>query len=174
MPRTVVVGVAMAGLLMSACGRDATVSDDGSSTSSSTSSSAVPVSSGDQGPITVVDVTAGTTTKVTLGIFSGLPDPTWTLTAEQSNQLSALLAGLRRADGVAPMGGLGYHGFTIVGVDGTFVAFQGIVSHTSDPAYLLVDPQRSAEQFLLDTGRSHLTSEEIAAVNETLAESGTS
>ncbi len=246
-------GVAMAGLLLSACGVDSSVSDEGSSTSSN----AVPVSSGPQGPITVeqllarsadtpiavrgrlystdgvvrlcgaisaarppacgdpsvelvgldlasvdgtttldgvtwkedvvlnlaragdgrftaVDVTAGTRTEVTLGIFSGMPDPTWTLTAEQSDQLSALLAGLGRTDGESPVGGLGYHGFTIVSIDGTFVAFEGIVSHNSDPAYLLDDPRRSAERFLLDTARPHLTSEQIAAVNEALGEPSTS
>jgi hypothetical protein len=245
-------GVAMALMLLSACGTDASVTDEGSSTSSS----AVPVSSGPLGPIaveqvlarsadtpiavtgrlysqggvvrlcgaisaarppacgdpsvelvgldlasvdgtttldgvtwkeevvlnlaatgdgrfTVVAVVAGTRTEVTLGIFSGMPDPTWTLTVEQSNQLSALVAGLGRADGAAPVGGLGYHGFTIVGVDGTFVAFEGIVAHTSDPAYLLVDPQRSAERFLLDTARPHLAPEEIAAVNEALGGSST-
>jgi hypothetical protein len=52
-------------------------------------------------------------TQVTLDIFSGLPDPTWTLTAEQERELRALLAGLPATD-CRPLDlQLGYRGFVV-------------------------------------------------------------
>ena len=120
------------------------------------------------GRFTVIDVVAGTSIDVTLGIYSGLPDPTWTLTAEESDHVATLLAGLGRTDGAATMGGLGYAGFSIVGPDGTFVAFEGVVSPTSEPTYLLAEPQRTVERFLLDTARSHLSAGEFAVVEDAL------
>ena len=121
-------------------------------------------------PATTFDVFASSpTTTVSLGLYSGLPDPSWELSDEEASALTALLESLPRVDGPAPSGGLGYHGFTIErlmpeGMPRVLVAFEGTVS---DPfsSYLsyLDDPERSVERFLLESGRGQLSAVEIAA-----------
>jgi hypothetical protein len=121
------------------------------------------------GRFDVVDVVAGFQVEVTLGIYSGVPDPAWTLTAAQANELSAALARLTRIEGPAPTGGLGYHGFTITSPDGTLVAYEGkVLSADSDPPYVLDDPDRTIERLLLDTARAHVTADEVQVVTDAL------
>ena len=119
-------------------------------------------------PATTFDVFAESpTTTVSLGLYSGRPDPSWELSEEESAALTALLESLPRVDGSAPSGGLGYHGFTIErltpeGMPRLLLAFEGTVS---DPAssYLsyLDDPDRSVERLLLESGREQLSAVEI-------------
>ena len=112
---------------------------------------------------------AGFGVQVVLGLYSGVPDPAWTLTTEQANELAAALAGLPRVDGLAPSGGLGYHGFTIATADGSLVAYAGkVLSVDSDPPYVLDDPGRTIERLLLDTAQPHVTTEELRVVADAL------
>lgn len=121
------------------------------------------------GRFTVVDVDAGYSVEVVLGLYSGVPDPAWTLTPEQANELAAALAALTRVNESAPAGGLGYHGFTIVTPDGTLVAYAGtVLSADSNPPYVLDDPDRTIERFLLATARAHVTAEELRVVADAL------
>lgn len=108
-------------------------------------------------------------TTVSLGLYSGLPDPSWGLSEEESAALTALLESLPRVHGSPPSGGLGYHGFLIErltpeGMPRLLVAFAGTVS---DPASshlsYLDDPDRSVERFLLQSGRDQLSAFELLA-----------
>jgi hypothetical protein len=106
----------------------------------------------------------------TLGIYSGRPDPEWMLTTEQARGLSAILAALATGEATPPVGGLGYHGFTIRLPGSTLVAYQGVVAETgSGPRAVRLDPTRSVERFLLESGRPYLTSVEIGEVQRALA-----
>lgn len=126
---------------------------------------------GGYGRFTVITAAAEQAVQVVLGLYSGLPDPTWALTAGQASELTAALAGLTRVEGPAPSGGLGYHGFTIVTPDGTLVAYNGkILSAASDPPYVLDDPDRTIERLLLDTAQPHVKPEELALVTDALAQ----
>ncbi len=117
------------------------------------------------GRFTVVDVETAFSVQVELGLYSGVPDPAWTLTEEQANELATALAGLTRVEVNPPVGGLGYHGFTIVAADGTLVAYAGKVSSVdADPPYILDDPGRIIERLLLDTAQPHVTAEELRVV----------
>jgi len=121
------------------------------------------------GRFAVVDVEARASVKVVLGLYSGVADPTWTLTAEEASDLAAALARLTRVSGTATAGGLGYHGFSIVGPDGTLVAFEGTVANVgSDPPYYLDDPDRTIERLLLETARTRVKPEEFAEVARAL------
>lgn len=104
--------------------------------------------------------------RVELGIYSGRSDPTWTLTDEEVRALDSTLAGLPEARGIPPVGGLGYHGFTMVRSDLiTLVAYLGSVAPPGDGARTYKgDPERLVERLLLDSGRAHLTDAEIAEV----------
>jgi len=112
---------------------------------------------------------------VTLGIYSGRPDPTWTLTDVQVAALVGQLASLTVTNGVPPQGGLGYHGFSMLvheagKADRTVVAYRGAVTSPGDaPGTYRDDPQRTVEQALLQTGRSHLAATEVSVVEADLA-----
>jgi hypothetical protein len=109
------------------------------------------------------------TTTVSLGLYSGLPDPSWQLSEEESATLTALLESLPRVDGPAPSGGLGYHGFTIErlapeGMPRLLVAFEGTISDPlSSQLSYLDDPDRSVERFLLESGLDQPSAVEIMA-----------
>ena len=109
-------------------------------------------------------------TTVSLGLYSGLPDPAWELSDEQASALTALLEALPRVDGSPPAGGLGYHGFwverlTPEGTARLLVAFEGTVfDPLASRLSYLADPDRSVERFLLDSGRDRLTAAEIGLV----------
>jgi hypothetical protein len=121
------------------------------------------------GRFSVVGLDAWSEVKVVLGLYSGVPDPAWTLTADQSKELSAALAGLSRVDEDPPSGGLGYHGFAILTPDGTMVAFAGkVVNADSDPPYVLDDPDRTIERFLLDTAGQHVPAKGLDIVADAL------
>ena len=106
---------------------------------------------------------------VSLGIYSGRPDPSWTLTAEEAEGLVNLLASLPEGTGAPPVGGLGYHGFTIALPEGTLVAYRGSVAPPGDGERAVrADPTRSVERYLLETSRSHLTAVEASEVERAL------
>lgn len=113
---------------------------------------------------------------VSLGIYSGRPDPSWTLTDVQVAALVGQLASMPVANGTAPPGGLGYHGFSIVlqragQADQTVVAYRGAVTGPGDaPGTYGADPRRTIESALLETGRSHLTATDISVVEADLAQ----
>jgi hypothetical protein len=104
---------------------------------------------------------------VTLGIYSGRPDPTWTLRGTDAALVAATLATLQEAPGAAPEGGLGYHGFALEINGNRLVAYRGMVA--TGGATVLLDPGRGLERLLLELGRGGLTATEIAAVEGDLA-----
>jgi photosystem II stability/assembly factor-like uncharacterized protein len=114
-------------------------------------------------PIPTGSVSPGGTIVVTLGIYSGRPDPAWTLTVEQAAAVDGMLAALPDGTGTPPVGGLGYHGFTITRPASVVVAYQGAVASPGDgPRAMKADPARSVERCLLETSRSHVTPDEYA------------
>jgi hypothetical protein len=163
--------VAIAALLAAAAPAswaDPTPATAPSAPPSPTASSAIPTA--DEFPAGGFDVFAGSpTTTVSLGLYSGLPDPSWELSDEEATALTALLESLPRVDGSAPSGGLGYHGLTIErltpeGMPRLLVAFDGAVSDPlSSHLSYLDDPERSVERFLLESGRDRLSAVEIMA-----------
>jgi len=112
---------------------------------------------------------------VALGIYSGRPDPAWDLAAAQVAQVTSAIAALPVATGTPPEGGLGYRGFSLLlqfpaQADQTLVAFRGLVAPLGVGARsVYVDDGRTIERLLLDTGRSILNSDEIAAVEADFA-----
>lgn len=105
--------------------------------------------------------------RVELDIYSGRPNPAWTLTAEQEGDFRGLLARLRaagfahRGDGEPPPA-LGYRGLVVTGLAaadgrrpaaGDAVLVRGVVVLWRDAGLLVADPDRAAERFLARTGR---------------------
>ena len=111
---------------------------------------------------------------VSLGLYSGRPDPSWTLTDAQSAELTRLLGSLPSAFGDPAEGGLGYHGFYIVPgeagrADRTLVAYRGAVADLgSGSRPYRLDAKRTVERYLLETGRPYLSATEVEAVETDL------
>jgi hypothetical protein len=107
---------------------------------------------------------------VTLGIYSGRPDPAWTLSVYEAAAVDGMLAGLPDGTGTPPSGGLGYHGFTIARPGGVVVAYQGAVAAPgTGPRAMKTDPTRSIERCLLELSRSHVASDEYAIAEVAIA-----
>jgi len=128
-------------------------------------SPSIPVVIGTPGP---ADPEA--TVRVTVGIYSGRADPSWTLTAGEAAALDQALGALPSVVGQPPEGGLGYHGFTIERSAGTLVAYRGAVAPPGQGrrAYLS-DPALTVERLLLETARPHVAGNELAEVHRSLA-----
>ncbi len=123
--------------------------------------SSIAASPGSDGPAAIV--------RVTLDLYSGRPDPTWVLTDAEATRLEGALAALPGATGAPPVGGLGYHGFTIERTAGTLIAYGGTVAPPGEgPRAFLADPARSVERLLAETARAHVTSGEATEVARAL------
>lgn len=97
--------------------------------------------------------------EVTLNIFSGRPNPEWSLEQDfAACCVSKLQTLTRRADGKTPLHpGLGYRGFIITAIDnsikGPVTVFAGTVE-TPDGIY--EDHLRELEKWLLQTASPHI------------------
>ena len=99
--------------------------------------------------------------RVILDIFSGMPNPQWTLGLEQSIALAALVSSLSAADParMPEPPDLGYRGFEISGFDGgcdTYRVFHGRVDACGT---VLADDRRQVETWLLQSARDVLPSD---------------
>ena len=110
-----------------------------------------------------------------LGIYSGRADPSWDFTDAEASLVVRAISSLPVRVGEPPMGGLGYHGFSLVitraGLaNETVVVFQGtIAAPGGGPREYRVDDGRTVERLVLDAGRARLTPDEIAAVTADMA-----
>jgi hypothetical protein len=136
----------------------------------------VPTQSPSPGPSAgpAVTLPAGDGVAVSLGIYSGRPDPSWTLSGVQATELRRLIDELPSGAGEPAAGGLGYHGFTIAPADDggdpvPVVAYHGEIAATGDGARpTWHDAGGSVERFLLLTGRRSLDPEEVRVVADDL------
>lgn len=92
-------------------------------------------------------------TTVTLLIFSGRPDPTWELTAEEVNEL---VQKLRDVDSAEEVSNLGYRGFLVQSDD------------PGMPSKMIVRNLFDVERFLLATGDRVLDPGIIRAVDQAI------
>jgi hypothetical protein len=107
--------------------------------------------------------------EVELDIFSGMPNPTWTLTNAEADELVQQLAALPRTSPSELSGNLGYRGFVVRltrGADTELIRIQTGIVHISKGATDLYasDADRALERWLLNTGRPHLKGEIVEIV----------
>jgi len=101
--------------------------------------------------------------KVTLQVYSGRENPSWSLSEKQIDELLALLNNLPKAEPNAFPDGLGYRGFQVELTENAtektheIVAYKGrILYKTADAEAYFTDPDRRLEKFLLKSGDSYL------------------
>lgn len=102
--------------------------------------------------------------KVTLDIFSGRKNPTWSLTEEQTGKLLVIVKGLPATDPCDFFDGLGYRGFQVnvagpvAGKTSAITVYRGRVRYDDGrQVKYLTDKDRRIEQLLLKYGSPHLT-----------------
>lgn len=99
---------------------------------------------------------------VEVDLYSGRPNPSWTLTPEEVTQLVQRVDGLAPADAMEPPGRLGYRGlrFRLYAGGREIASAESFDEHLRfhDPAgpRHLADPGREIERWLLATGRGKI------------------
>lgn len=101
--------------------------------------------------------------KVTLNIFSGKKNPTWSLSKEDVESLLSIVKGLPAADSGDFFDGLGYRGFQVSMSGPATAARSRITVYRGRVRYddggnvrYLADKDRQVEQLLLKSGSLHL------------------
>ena len=99
--------------------------------------------------------------EVELDIFSGMPNPTWTLTDAETDSLAKQLTILPRTSARKLSGNLGYRGLIVQVTQGSDTQsiriHNGTVHISNDVANVYAhDDGRQLERWLLNTGRPHL------------------
>lgn len=118
---------------------------------------------------------AGDGVTVTLGVFSGLPDPAWRLSRTEAAELRMLVDALPVVRAEPPSGGLGYHGFAIADAGAgpgspPLVAYHGWIAAAGEgPREARRDADGSVERFLLETGRRVVDPAVLRLVDEEFA-----
>jgi len=107
--------------------------------------------------------------EVELDIFSGMPNPTWSLTDAQAERFVKRVAALPRAAAGTLSNPLGYRGFIVQctrGADTQLIRIQNGTVHISNAERNLYssDTGRELERWLLNTGRPHLKNELLQIV----------
>lgn len=117
------------------------------------------------------------TSRITLNVFSGRPNPTWLLNDAEEEQLFERISSLqelteKRPSGV--FGGLGYHGFTITRDAShphgplTLAIHEGIVDHQTGRANVL--DQAGIEGWLVELAKPHVSAEVLKYVQTSIAQ----
>ncbi len=105
---------------------------------------------------------------VTLDMFSGRPNPEWTLPPGDAAALAGILGGLREEGGPPPPNpeGLGYRGFVVRGVgdalpgcDEVRVKGERLTARCGRAPRVLADPGRAAERWLVEHARDQVEPE---------------
>jgi len=101
--------------------------------------------------------------KVTLQVFSGRENPSWSLSEKQIDELLVLLNDLPKAEPSDFQDGLGYRGFQVALTETTTEKTHEIVAHkgqifykTAEADKYFTDRNRRLEIFLLKSGDSYL------------------
>ena len=87
-------------------------------------------------------------TTVELDVYSGLPNPRWQLTTEESAQLEDRLSDLERSSDPLPALGLGYRGFYVRDADVNIQITRGLVIVREGETHTVYRDSRGAEDLL--------------------------
>jgi hypothetical protein len=118
--------------------------------------------------------TSGATQPVTveLDVYSGRPNPTWTLTAHEVAELAQRLQKLATLPTVPSVGNLGYRGFLLhnpgnaPGIGAQVRVFNGIVIITDQGRTSAYKDSHALEQWLIEQARAHGQGETLKAVGK--------
>jgi hypothetical protein len=108
----------------------------------------------------------GPQVEVELDVFSGRPNPRWTLSTDRVKELEERLQGLEQTEGREPPG-LGYRGFLLRGRgDLQLRAFDSTIAVTSAGRTSFFKDAGGLEELLLEQARQHGYAELVKAFRE--------
>jgi hypothetical protein len=109
---------------------------------------------------------------VEIDIFSGMPNPDWTLSAADAAMFLSKLSGLQQTVARPQSANLGYRGLVVRMPQeaGRRIYIQNGVIESSDgtSSTFFLDPQRSLERWLIGTGRKFLRHTVLEAIDAAL------
>ena len=122
----------------------------------------------------IITGTSGTTQPVTveLDVYSGRPNPTWTLTAQEVAELTLRLQKLATLPTVPSVGNLGYRGFLLhnpgnaPGIGAEVRVYNGVVIITDQGRTSAYKDSHALEQWLIEQARAHGQGETLKAVGK--------
>ncbi|NCR11165.1 MAG: hypothetical protein GPI95_24320 [Microcystis aeruginosa LG13-11] len=101
--------------------------------------------------------------QVELDVFSGRPNPHWTLNQRDSQELLRRLQRLSPTNAGEPSGNLGYRGVILSNPEGAIAGFEWIVcsnglvvGYKGDSSQKFIDANRNLERWLVQTGETTL------------------
>jgi hypothetical protein len=113
-----------------------------------------------------------TAVEVEIDIFSGMPNPTWTLSEADAAVFLSKLSGLQETAARPRSTKLGYRGLVVrIPQQGDReIYIQNGVIELSDQTSLtfFLDPERSLERWLIETGKKFLSHEGLEAIEKDL------
>jgi hypothetical protein len=112
---------------------------------------------------------------VQVDIFSGRPNPSWTLDATDSAEVRKQIAGLPKTEAPTSSPGLGFRGFVLTGLDPSALApydwlsVQGtlIVAHTAYHEIAFADVDHALYSLLRRSAETHVESTILQHIPET-------
>ena len=117
-----------------------------------------------------------TIVNVEIDMFSGMPNPVWTLTDAQATEFLAKLADLQETEAKHRSSNLGYRGLIVrmqpgaeqeIHIQNGFVEVGGTMAMAST---FFSDPNRSLERWLLVTGRAFVDRDVLEVIETILKE----
>ena len=107
---------------------------------------------------------------VEIDIFSGMPNPEWTLSEPDAAVFLDKLSGLQRLEARPRSSKLGYRGMAVrTGTGGGMYVQRGVIErNVGATTTFLLDPERSLERWLIGTGRKFLSPAVLEAIDADL------
>lgn len=101
--------------------------------------------------------------RVEMDVYSGRPNPTWTLTKEEGEELTKRIAALPQASTGSVSDALGYRGLVVTPSNSDAAGFNSmtlsrgiVVMERPQGEQKLLDAGRNVERWLFQTGRGHI------------------
>jgi len=102
--------------------------------------------------------------RVELDVFSGRPNPSWELSAEEAGELARRLEDLRPVDRAPAEPGLGYRGFVVSMPGREIRVYQGVLTITEDGSTRRYADVNRIEGWLAGQARRHGHGGLVAAI----------
>jgi hypothetical protein len=110
--------------------------------------------------------------RIELDVFSGRPNPSWQMTAEESAEFRHRTSSLPKTEKLSDEGGLGYRGFVIsdsgkaVGTPSNIRVYKGVLTINGDGTEDHYNDVNGVEQLLLRQAHNHGYGELVSGIIE--------
>lgn len=110
--------------------------------------------------------------RVELDVFSGLPNPSWQMSAEEAADFRSRISSLPKTEKPSDEGGLGYRGFLVSnseklpGLPPKIRVYKGVLTISEDGTENYYEDVNGVERLLLRQARNHGYGDLVSGVTE--------